>query len=138
MTATGTATTTAAPVSRRRPPSAPRVSVMHLVVDTADLDRAVAFWSALLDLPVTDRGTAWVDLAAVGDGGPVLAFQRVPEVKTGKNRLHLDLEVSDIEAAGDYALWLGASPVSPVQGPPGRTWRVWRDPEGNEFCLVTA
>lgn len=125
-------------LDRRRPPSAPRVHVGHLVVDTADIDRAVAFWSALLELPVTARGDVWVDLAPVGAGGPVLAFQQVPEVKAGKNRLHIDLEVSDIDAAGDYALWLGATPMSAVQGPAGRTWRVWRDPEGNEFCLVTA
>lgn len=123
---------------RRRPPSAPRVQVAHLVVDTADLDRAVTFWSSLLDLPVSGHGDGWADLAPLGDDGPVLAFQAVPEVKAGKNRLHLDLNVSDVAAAADYAMWLGASAVTPVQGVPGRTWQVWRDPEGNEFCLVTA
>ena len=122
---------------RRRPPSAPCVRVAHLVVDTADLDRAVAFWSALLDLPIDGHGDGWADLAPLGDGGPVLAFQAVPEVKSGKNRLHLDLSVSDVRAAADYAMWLGATAVTPLQGAPGRTWQVWRDPEGNEFCLVT-
>jgi predicted enzyme related to lactoylglutathione lyase len=123
---------------RRRPPSAPAVRVAHLVVDTADLDRAVAFWSALLELPISAHGDGWADLAPLGFDGPVLAFQAVPEVKAGKNRLHLDLAVDDVEAAGDYAMWLGATAVSPVQGTPGRTWQVWRDPEGNEFCFLTA
>ncbi|MEU4080452.1 VOC family protein, partial [Streptomyces venezuelae] len=66
-----------------------------------------------------------------------LAFQRVPEGKTVKNRVHLDLEVEDPDLAADEALPLGAvrvgGPVTDEQG----AFQVMRDPEGNEFCFVT-
>jgi predicted enzyme related to lactoylglutathione lyase len=51
--------------------------------------------------------------------------------------LHLDVKVDDLDAATAAAVTRGARPLSDVQG--GVTpWRVFADPEGNEFCLVTA
>lgn len=113
----------------------------HLVFDVNDLDKAAAFWAALLDLAVTHRGADWVDLSALGGGGPVLSFQLVPEHKVVKNRLHIDIAVSaadgGVAAAGRRAASLGAVPASPLHSAETNPWQVWRDPEGNEFCLVT-
>ncbi|QGV79129.1 VOC family protein [Streptomyces ficellus] len=91
---------------------------------------------------------AWRDLIAVrhpddpyqeetGIGqGRRLLFQRVPEAKTVKNRLHLDLHAGpdrrDAEVARLEAL--GASVVRRVSEPGGE-WAVLTDPEGNEFCV---
>jgi catechol 2,3-dioxygenase-like lactoylglutathione lyase family enzyme len=115
--------------------------VAHLVVDVNDLDRVAAFWAALLDLAVTHRGPDWVDLSPLSGGGPVLSFQLVPERKVGKNRLHIDVAVSASEggvvAAGHRARARGAEAASPLHAGGSSPWQVWRDPEGNEFCLVT-
>jgi predicted enzyme related to lactoylglutathione lyase len=72
------------------------------------------------------------------DGGaPPVAFQRVPESKSVKNRLHVDLEVDDLDRAFAKIAALGGSAISDIlQMPGGYRWRVMADPEGNEFCIV--
>jgi predicted enzyme related to lactoylglutathione lyase len=100
-----------------------------IVIDATDLDRLVRFWSELLGLDVTRRAEAWVSL------GPGLAIQRVPEPKTAKNRIHLDLVADDFAAAVDRATALGATPVGGMRED---LWQVWRDPEGNEFCICVS
>ncbi|MEV0575444.1 MULTISPECIES: VOC family protein [unclassified Streptomyces] len=91
---------------------------------------------------------AWLDLAAVrhpddpheeesGTGlGRRLLFQRVPEPKTVKNRLHLDLHAGPDRRDAEVARLegLGATVVRKV-AEPGGTWTVLTDPEGNEFCV---
>lgn len=119
----------------------PAVRAAHLVIDVNDLDTAAAFWCALLDLEVRERTTGWVDVGPLGADGPMLSFQLVPEVKTVKNRLHLDLAVDPaaggVTRAGARARALGAVPVSELFAAETAPWQVWRDPAGNEFCLVT-
>lgn len=119
----------------------PVVRAAHLVIDVNDLDRAAAFWCALLDLDVRERTADWVDLGPLGSNGPVLSFQLVPETKTVKNRLHLDLAVDParggVTGAGRRAQALGATPVSGLFAADTAPWQVWCDPEGNEFCFVT-
>ncbi len=119
----------------------PVARAAHLVVDVNDLDRAAGFWCALLELDVRDRTSDWVDLGPLGVGGPMLSFQLVPEAKAVKNRLHLDLAVNPaaggVVGAGQRARALGATPVTELFSPDKAPWQVWRDPEGNEFCLVT-
>ena len=107
-------------------------------VDCADPVGLSGFWSELLGTPV--RGTLgdppqYVILEAPSPGGVRLAFQRVAEPKAGKNRLHLDVMVADLDVATELAVALGATPVDDVREH-GYTWRVLRDPAGNEFCLV--
>lgn len=91
---------------------------------------------------------AWRDLAAArhpddpyeeksGTGlGRRLLFQRVPEPKTVKNRVHLDLHAGPErrEAEAARLVELGASIVRSVQEQ-GGSWIVLTDPEGNEFCV---
>jgi hypothetical protein len=68
--------------------------------------------------------------------GRRLLFQRVPEAKTVKNRLHLDLHPGDGLRAGEVERLrgLGASVLREVKEPSG-AWVVMADPEGNEFCV---
>jgi predicted enzyme related to lactoylglutathione lyase len=108
------------------------------VLDVNDLGRAVAFWADLLQSqPHSTSHETWVDVARLGEGGPVLTLQLVTSVKRSKNRLHLDLAVPDFLTARRRALSLGAKEVSAVHQPT-RPWQVLADPEGNEFCLTTA
>jgi Glyoxalase-like domain len=74
------------------------------------------------------------------DGGrPRILFQQVPEPKTVKNRIHIDLrpasadpekQIADLIAKGATELWRG-------QEGPVHTWATLADPEGNEFCVPT-
>lgn len=112
--------------------------VGNIVIDSADLDVMAAFWGGLLGMRTTAVSDDWLDLEPLGAGGPILSFQRVPEGKKTKNRLHLDLDVPDVDAAGERAATLGATPAAGPMGDPASPFRVWRDPEGNEFCLCTA
>lgn len=76
-------------------------------------------------------------LAPVTPNGPKLIFQRVPEVKQGKNRLHLDVRVEDIDVAATRVEALGGRRLPGGDcSEDGFTWRVMADPEGNEFCLI--
>lgn len=67
---------------------------------------------------------------AVDGPGPTLFFQEVPERKTAKNRLHLDIEVADRPESIARLTAGGATVLSHFD-----TWSVLQDPEGNEFCL---
>jgi predicted enzyme related to lactoylglutathione lyase len=61
-------------------------------------------------------------------------FIRVPERKTAKNRMHIDLGTPDLEAETERVLGLGAELVGRYDEY-GTTWATFRDPEGNEFCI---
>ncbi|MDT7590036.1 MAG: hypothetical protein QOE32_7586, partial [Pseudonocardiales bacterium] len=67
--------------------------------------------------------------------GPRLAFHQVPEAKTIKNRLHLDLVSGEFAAETERLLALGATRVNDAAKGAAR-WTTLRDPEGNEFDLV--
>jgi catechol 2,3-dioxygenase-like lactoylglutathione lyase family enzyme len=118
----------------------------ELVVDCHDPERLAAFWCEVLDFKVIDRSADLVEIGSweptveevrAGQMPPTLVFIRVPESKTVKNRLHLD--VSPIDAGTDdevaRLLGLGAAKVDVGQGP-ARSWVVMADPEGNEFDVV--
>ncbi|GAA2255640.1 VOC family protein [Streptomyces amakusaensis] len=110
--------------------------ISEIVFDCGEPARLVRFWAALLGGEPVDRGPDWsfVDPPE----GPRLAFQRVPEGKTVKNRVHLDLdaEAGDVERAAETAVGLGASRVGPVTPDSQGRFQVLQDPEGNEFCFV--
>jgi hypothetical protein len=82
---------------------------------------------------------AFADGAAARDPtgkGPRLYFQRVPEAKLAKNRVHLDIPIEgdDLEAEVARVRTAGATLMG-FDRQPGHRWAVMRDPEGNEFCL---
>jgi hypothetical protein len=68
--------------------------------------------------------------------GPRLYFQRVPEQKVAKNRMHLDVPLAGLDLDDEVArlVSLGASFLGHGEHP-GHRWAVMHDPEGNEFCL---
>ena len=113
---------------------------MQVCVDCAEPLRLAAFWAAVLgDAEVRGSGRHYCDLVydAPRPGLPVLTFQRVPEAKAGKNRLHLDLYVEDPPAEVARIEALGGTRLGErVEGGAGcEWWQVMTDPEGNEFCI---
>lgn len=76
-------------------------------------------------------------LSGVGRGRRLL-FQDVPEDKSGKNRLHIDVhgEQGDLEGLVARLEGLGATRVREFDNGPAGHWWVMRDPEGNEFCAA--
>ena len=116
----------------------PLGAVNGLVIDCADPIALAAFWGSVFATEVDaveDEPTRYVDLRS-RPGLPVLRFQRVPEVKTVKNRLHLDIEVVSLDDAVGRIETLGGRPVRPRDTEYGWHYRVMADPEGNEFCLI--
>jgi hypothetical protein len=108
---------------------------MELTLDCTDLEVLAAFWSEALHYRRSEPGfEGYVGLEPVtGDGVP-LTLQRVPEPKTSKNRLHLDLLVEDVEAEVRRLLDLGATRLEDHTAY-GTHWSVLADPEKNEFCV---
>jgi len=102
-------------------------------------------WEDLAEEKGIEMGS--VDAVIDPDGvGPRLFFQRVPEGKTAKNRLHLDVIVTDpgseardrravIDAEVDRLVALGAMKIEDFDDRGFGTWTVMHDPEGNEFCV---
>jgi predicted enzyme related to lactoylglutathione lyase len=107
-------------------------TVMH---DTDDLGGAVAFWTAVLGLEVKYKDDNIAYLSDLSDGGPHLAFQKVPEAKEGKNRLHLDMMVEDRDAFAEWIVELGGSLIEEHNHPGWPIWIIMADPQGNEFCI---
>jgi predicted enzyme related to lactoylglutathione lyase len=108
-----------------------------LILDCNDLDREAEFWAAALRYREVYRDEPYLVLMPEEHEGSglVLQLQRVPEPKTGKNRLHLDLHVAAIEPEVDRLVRLGARPLNEPNQESGYRWRVMADPEGNEFCV---
>ena len=111
---------------------------VELVLDCAEPTRLAAFWREALDYReyYTDVTLA-VLVPREGIASPLL-LQRVPESKAGKNRMHLDIVVDDIEAEIQRLQGLGAYRIdkSP-QSFGGTRWVRMADPEQNEFCVST-
>ena len=90
----------------------------------------------------------WNDFNAIVDPdgiGPRIFIQKVPEPKTSKNRLHVDIRVSEspdakdpalLQAKADELVALGATLVQVFDDPDEGYWIVMADPEGNEFCII--
>ncbi|MGI5526080.1 VOC family protein [Streptomyces syringium] len=113
----------------------------HITFDCAEPHEPyelAEFWSRVIGHPVdpqAEPGDDEVVLEAPA-GQPTLLFMRVPEVKTLKNRVHLDLQPDqprDEEAQRVSAL--GATIVDDRRKPDGSGWVVFTDPAGNEFCI---
>ena len=111
---------------------------LFVTVDAQDPARLATFWAAVLDTKIdTTMDEQRFIFLQRGDGLPVLCFQRVPEPKGGKNRLHLDLAVEDLDAATEGIVALGGSRVSETDRQlESFVWRTMADPEGNEFDIT--
>jgi predicted enzyme related to lactoylglutathione lyase len=111
---------------------------VELVLDCAAPQRLAEFWREALDYRAyyMDANLA-VLVPKEGIASPLL-LQRVPEPKSGKNRMHLDIVVSDVEAEVHRLEALGARRIDEgVQYNGGTRWVRMSDPEQNEFCVST-
>jgi hypothetical protein len=96
------------------------------------------FWGEAMDWTLTEVTDGYSVLRSAQGVGPYLEFIRNPDVKTVKNRIHLDLRAypgDEQEAEVARLLALGATPADVGQG--DAPWTVLADPERNEFCLLT-
>lgn len=114
----------------------PQLAWGEVTIDCRDPQRVAAFWAALLDAPAKPAADGWFELGPLVRGGPKVNFQPVPEEKTGKTRMHLDVWVDDLDAAISLVEQLGGTHTSEVHTYPDGTDVVMADPEGTEFCLV--
>jgi len=109
---------------------------LGLVLDCRDPEALAPFWAAALGYVTLGSVENFVLLMPDSRPGPKLLLQRVPEEKAGKNRMHLDIEVRDIDRLANQLVELGARRVSQgVEAEHGSHWIVMTDPEGNEFCV---
>lgn len=108
---------------------------IELVLDCADPERLAAFWGPALGYRRVGAAGQYVLMQAEAGGGPDLVLQQVPEAKTVKNRLHLDVTVDDIEAEAARLVGLGARRLGGPIEEHGSAWVPMVDPEGNEFCV---
>lgn len=106
----------------------------EVVVDCAEPMVLARFWASILGGEARMRDEAWCYVDP--PGWTRLAFQLVPEPKTGKNRLHLDVVVADIAAATTQAVALGARTSGPEHSDEAGSFQVLLDPENNEWCVV--
>ena len=112
-------------------------SILNITVDCADPERVATFWAEVTGWPASRE---WEDEYAVspGEGRPRLYFVKVPEPKTVKNRMHLDIVPDDRSQDEEIARLtaIGASVVSDRR--PEFGWVILADPEGNEFDVETS
>jgi catechol 2,3-dioxygenase-like lactoylglutathione lyase family enzyme len=113
----------------------------NVTFDCADPYALATFWSRVTGYkedPDNPNAPGDPEGLLVGpDGQPNLLFIAVPEAKTVKNRVHLDLEPDDRtrDQEVERLLGMGATLVDDQRRPDGRGWVVLADPEGNEFCV---
>ena len=117
---------------------------LHLAavtLDCANAQTVAEFWSAALDRPIDTGEPAPSPFFArilPGEGDhadPMMMFIQVPEPRTVKNRMHLDLAADDREAEVARLVALGAKRIHD-KDEWGVRWTTLADPEGNEFCVA--
>ncbi|CAN5728359.1 VOC family protein [soil metagenome] len=108
----------------------------ELCIDCARPRELAYFWSSVLDYSIVSDEEDEVEIKGADDSGPSLLFAPVPEGKSVKNRLHIDVNPVDRSQAEEVerVLALGARKVDIGQG--DVDWVVLADPEDNEFCIL--
>ena len=109
------------------------MEIHNITFDSHDPKALAGFWSNLVERPVAPWSN---DDMAMLEGTPNLLFIRVPEGKSAKNRVHLDLHVDSMDGVRDRMASAGASFVQEVREH-GVHWITFQDPEGNELCVGT-
>jgi len=108
-----------------------------VVIDSKDPSALAHWWAHALGWQVVFEADDEVAVARDEQTHPGLVFVPVPESKSTKNRLHLDLAPDDRDAEVARLETLGARRVDVGQSA-DNTWVVLADPEGNEFCVLRA
>ena len=115
-------------------------SLLAVVVDCRDSLAQATWWAAVLGHQVSERNADEYEVSNPPDGRARLYFMNVPEPKTGKNRLHIDITTDgSLEDGVARLVGMGGTLIEMRQDPQTLanpdTWAVMRDPEGNEFCV---
>lgn len=109
---------------------------LGLVLDCADPQALAEFWGPALGYTNLGGVENYVLLYPPDANRPKLLLQRVPEPKAGKNRVHFDIEIEDVETEVERLEGLGARRLeAESRSEHGTRWVVMADPEGNEFCV---
>jgi predicted enzyme related to lactoylglutathione lyase len=108
-----------------------------VVVDATDPPRLARWWAEVLDYRIVYEASDVVVIGRDDHTYPGLGFVSVPDAKSVKNRLHIDLNPDDREAEVERLVNMGARHVDIGQDAEV-TWTVLADPEGNEFCVLRA
>ncbi|MER5182923.1 VOC family protein [Streptomyces sp. NPDC002896] len=111
--------------------------VRHVTFDCADAYRLASFWAEVLEGSLAEDDNPGDPEALVTAKGVGLLFISVPEPKSVKNRVHLDLQPQDRsrDEEVERLLALGATLVGDHRRPDGTGWATLADLEGNEFCV---
>jgi predicted enzyme related to lactoylglutathione lyase len=110
-------------------------ATVTVTLDCSDPDSLARFWSEALGYQEIGRVDQYI---ALGPGPGIIKFvlQGVSDPKPGKNRMHLDLWVADIDAAAARLEAIGAKRLQDIPfDEHGFRWYPFADPEGNEFCV---
>jgi predicted enzyme related to lactoylglutathione lyase len=110
-----------------------------ICIDAADPLSVAQFWCTVLGWEITEELDWGVSIAPINRRWPSIDIISVTDSKLHKNRLHLDLRADGITTSEELErlLDLGATPVD-IGQTPEVNWVVLADPEGNEFCLLSA
>jgi predicted enzyme related to lactoylglutathione lyase len=108
-------------------------TILNITLDCADPERIARFWAAVTGWEVTRHGPGEYSAGVFTAGHPRLYFHQIPEGKTVKNRMHLDVLPADRDQADEIArlVALGATVLRDQRPEVG--WVMLADPEGNEF-----
>jgi predicted enzyme related to lactoylglutathione lyase len=112
--------------------------VAAVVIDCADPVRLAGFWSTAAGWTIRESGSDFAALRSAADQGPYLEMLRVPDRKSVKNRIHVDVAPpsdGDSRSEAAHLAEIGATLADVGQG--DVTWVVLSDPEGNEFCVLS-
>jgi predicted enzyme related to lactoylglutathione lyase len=112
--------------------------IATIAIDALDPRLVADFWCDVLGWRVVEEEEQGVSIAPVDLAWPTIDVFRVPEGKSVKNRIHLDLRADGISTAAELERLLALGAVrTDVGQSPDSTWVVLSDPEGNEFCLLS-
>ena len=113
------------------------VKLANITFDCAEPARVAGFWSEALGVPVDADGNQWMQSIGRHDPAitPTMLFLAVPEPKSAKNRVHLDVVSEEREKEVLRLVELGATRVED-RDEYGIRWTVMLDPEHNEFCVA--
>lgn len=110
------------------------LKVEMVTLDSTDAVALATWWARQLGGTVHDDTDGWFVIVSDVTGVPRVGFQKVAEVTPGKNRVHLDLAATDVQAEVERLQADGATLVAThVEG--GFSWTVLADPDGNQFCV---
>jgi Glyoxalase-like domain len=113
-------------------------SLLAVSIDCADAAALARFWADVLGRRVAEAATSEQAVLLADDedtSAPRIVFNKVPEPKTVKNRLHFDVISDTFDAETERLLGLGAQKLRDVQKGKSR-WTTFADIEGNEFDLI--